>query len=403
MSAQEWERQWWGTCQNTYGEEEKQLVYARKMGLEFFHDGKSPYNIDMHGQSVLDIGGGPCSLLLKCVNVKGTVLDPLLHSLPDWVLARYRGIPITLLPIRGEDLDGYVFDEVWMYNVLQHTENPELVIQNAMKAGRLIRIFEWIDTPANVGHPNSLSEAKLGIWLGGEGKIEILNLPTLKGKCYYGIFSASPLVDEAHTVEKNYKMWQGIPWEGANLMGESWSPSPQWKEALVNEFVKIVEPVKVVLEIGPGAGRFTEFLQKLASHLTLVDLSDKCITLCKERFKDCSNITYFVNDGTDLSFIESSSIDYVFSFDCFNHMSPHDIEKYVAQFPRILKSDGACIIDHGTKGDVGGWRSSLTNNMFCKFLKMHKLVLERQLDSWGNGFRVAMRGDAISIIKKGEE
>jgi hypothetical protein len=41
--------------------------------------------------------------------------------------------------------------------------------------------------------------------------------------------------------------------------------------------------------------------------------------------------------------------------------------------------------------------------MFCKFLKMHKLVLERQFDSWGNGFQVAMRGDAISIIKKGEE
>jgi ubiquinone/menaquinone biosynthesis C-methylase UbiE len=210
-------------------------------------------------------------------------------------------------------------------------------------------------------------------------------------------------VDEERTVEKNYKMWQEVPWEGANLMGESWSPSPQWKEALVNEFAKIVEPGKVMLEIGPGAGRFTEFLQGLASHLMLVDLSDKCITLCRERFKNCDNITYFVNDGTDLSFIESSSIDYIFSFDCFNHVSPHDIEKYISQFPRILKPGGTCIIDHGTKGNVGGWRSSLTNTMLLRFLKMHKLVLERQFDSWGNGFRVAMMGDTISILKVGVE
>ena len=89
QAANEWEKQWWGTCQNTYGEEEKQVVCATKMGLRFFHDGKGPYNIDMHGSSVLDIGGGPCSLLLKCVNVKGKVADPLLLGFPHWILERY--------------------------------------------------------------------------------------------------------------------------------------------------------------------------------------------------------------------------------------------------------------------------------------------------------------------------
>ena len=85
--AQAWERDWWGDCLNTYSEEEKQLVYANRMGLVAFHDGKSPYNFDLGGMSVLDIGGGPCSLLLKCVNFRGKVIDPL--CFPDWVLARY--------------------------------------------------------------------------------------------------------------------------------------------------------------------------------------------------------------------------------------------------------------------------------------------------------------------------
>ena len=57
---QEWEKNWWGNCTNTYGEEQKQLLYASRMGLSTFHDGRSPYNLSVSGK-VLDIGvEGPC-------------------------------------------------------------------------------------------------------------------------------------------------------------------------------------------------------------------------------------------------------------------------------------------------------------------------------------------------------
>lgn len=182
-----WEQEWWGTCQNTYGEETKQLLYAEKMGLEFFHDGKSPYNIDMKGASVLDVGGGPASLLLKCVNVEGKVVDPL--NMPFWVCQRYVLANITWEAIPAEDMNESGWDEVWIYNVLQHVENPQKVIKNARKAGKLIRIFEWVDTLTNVGHPHSLTEEGLNSWLSGEGKVEELTgQNTCKGKCYYGIF-----------------------------------------------------------------------------------------------------------------------------------------------------------------------------------------------------------------------
>jgi len=187
MNAQDWEREWWGTCQNTYGEETKQLLYADRMGLELFHDGKSPYNIDMKGASVLDIGGGPVSLLLKCVNVRGIVLDPL--PLPHWVKDRYALAGIDYHMIPAEDMNESGWDEVWIYNVLQHVEQPEKVIRNAKKAGGLIRLFEWMDTPPNIGHPHSLSEEKLNEWLGGEGKVERFSgQNTCWGKAYYGIF-----------------------------------------------------------------------------------------------------------------------------------------------------------------------------------------------------------------------
>jgi hypothetical protein len=185
--AQSWEQSWWGNCCNTLGEETKQLLYAKCMGLETFHDGKSPYNFDLGGISVLDIGGGPVSLLLKCVDVKGKVIDPLV--LPDWVIARYKLARIEHERTTGELLAENGWSECWIYNVLQHVANPELVIRNAQKAAALIRLFEWIDTPTNVGHPHSLSEKQLNEWLGGEGKVETFTGQyTCSGKAYYGIF-----------------------------------------------------------------------------------------------------------------------------------------------------------------------------------------------------------------------
>ena len=186
--AQTWERDWWGTCQNTYGEEEKQLLYAKRMGLEFFHDRKSPYNIKgMTGVKVVDLGGGPASLLLKCPGVIGVVVDPL--SVPDWVKGRYNAAGINLYQQPAEQALKGMYDEAWIYNCLQHTQDPEKIIRNAQKAAKLIRIFEWLETSVNDGHPYTFTEGGLNDLLTGEGKVELLQgEANFYGKCYYGIF-----------------------------------------------------------------------------------------------------------------------------------------------------------------------------------------------------------------------
>jgi 2-polyprenyl-3-methyl-5-hydroxy-6-metoxy-1,4-benzoquinol methylase len=183
--SQQWEKQWWHKCLNTYFEEQKQLIYAEKMGLEKAPSAKTPYQFDMGGKSVLDVGGGPVSLLLKCVNVKGKVVDPL--KFPKWVMQRYKLAEIKYEEKKGEDISEVGWDEVWIYNCLAHTESPEKIIENAKRAGGLIRIFEWVDTRASLGHPAILTKDKLDYWLDGEGKVEEMS-GVCKGKAYYGIF-----------------------------------------------------------------------------------------------------------------------------------------------------------------------------------------------------------------------
>jgi len=188
QKAQEWEKDWWGDCVNTLFEEEKQLIYAEKMGLEMVGNEKTPYVFDLKGASVLDIGGGPNSLLLKCINFsKAVVVDPI--NFPNWVIARYSMAGIKFWNNRGEDLNTTEkFNEIWLYNVLQHTQNPEKIIKNAKKYADIIRIFEWIDTPISDGHIHSLTEQDLNKWLGGYGKVEVLNRRPTVGKCFYGVF-----------------------------------------------------------------------------------------------------------------------------------------------------------------------------------------------------------------------
>lgn len=173
---QHFESSWWGTCANTYGEETKQIAYARVMGLETpaWEAGNAWPVWDVNGASIVDIGGGPVSMLLKCTHLAyGAIVDPC--NYPTWTRSRYRAQNISVFHEPAEDWlpkrlgtdAGPVFDEAWCYNVLQHVHDPKLIIEYMRKIAHRIRIFEWVETEAYLGHPHVLHPAELQDWCGG--------------------------------------------------------------------------------------------------------------------------------------------------------------------------------------------------------------------------------------------
>ncbi len=188
QTAQEWEAGWWGNATQTFGEEVKQLTYANKMGLKNLQvDGRWPV-YDLDGRSVLDIGGGPVSILLKTINGWGMVVDPC--PFPDWVTARYEAVGIQHVMQEAEKFDApNRMTEAWIYNVLQHVVDPEKVIATARRNAHLIRLFEWIETETNVGHPHAFHADELNQWLGGVGEIGIIDENSAYGLGYWGVFS----------------------------------------------------------------------------------------------------------------------------------------------------------------------------------------------------------------------
>lgn len=178
----QFEMNYWGDCCNTFDEDQKHYVYAKLMNIDSVR-----YSFDVHNKSILDIGGGPTSMLLKTINLKrGRIYDPI--KFPSWTIDRYKIKNIDVIIDYGENINESGWDEVWMYNCLQHTTDPKKIIENAKKAGSIFRIFEWIDIPPHDGHPNMLTKAFLDECIGYEGLVYDLAQQGCYGKAYAGVF-----------------------------------------------------------------------------------------------------------------------------------------------------------------------------------------------------------------------
>jgi len=179
----DYEKRYWGTCANTFEEDQKHYVYGPLMGLQ-----QEWVYFKLDNKSVLDIGGGPTSMLLKCWGLtRGKVVDPI--DYPQWTKERYKYVNIDVDVKKGEDVLETGWDEVWIYNCMQHALSPEKIINNAKIAAPVLRIFEWIDIPAHPGHPWMLTESLLDEWIGQKGQtIELNGDKGCFGKAYYGCF-----------------------------------------------------------------------------------------------------------------------------------------------------------------------------------------------------------------------
>ena len=176
------EREYWGNCANTFDEDQKHYVYAKYLGLEQKH-----YSFDVHNKKILDIGGGPTSMLLKCINLKyGKVCDPIYY--PVWTTLRYKSHNIDVDVMPGEEVNLTGFDEVWIYNCMQHAEDVKKIIDNSKRAASVLSIFEWIDIPPHEGHPIMLTKDLLDDVIGQTGNTVKLATSGCYGTAYYGTF-----------------------------------------------------------------------------------------------------------------------------------------------------------------------------------------------------------------------
>jgi ubiquinone/menaquinone biosynthesis C-methylase UbiE len=139
------------------------------------------------------------------------------------------------------------------------------------------------------------------------------------------------------------------------LAGDEWSDSwgsahAQWYGSLLPRIFPFLSGT--ILEIAPGHGRWTQFLQGHCSSLIGIDLAAACVDYCNHRFSDNLSLQFKTNDGLKLTTIEDESIDFIFSFDSLVHAESDVIASYVTEFARVLRKGGVAFIHHSNGGGV---------------------------------------------------
>jgi 2-polyprenyl-3-methyl-5-hydroxy-6-metoxy-1,4-benzoquinol methylase len=154
------------------------------------------------------------------------------------------------------------------------------------------------------------------------------------------------------TIAQNQQTWdESYEWV---KQGDEWSSSwggaeAQWIGSILPRIQALIS-TGTILEIAPGFGRWTNYLRTHCDRLIVVDLSEKCIKACQQRFATDSHIEYHVNDGKSLAMIPDHSIDFVFSFDSLVHAEADVLETYLAQLTTKLKPNGVGFIHHSNLG-----------------------------------------------------
>jgi len=157
------------------------------------------------------------------------------------------------------------------------------------------------------------------------------------------------------SIEWNRETWdRTYDW---SALGDEWSAAwgsaaLQWHWTLRPRLSRHL-PAGSILEIGPGHGRWSQFLLAECRELVLVDLSASCIEACRQRFAESTHVRYLVNDGSSLAELADESIDLAFSFDSLVHAEMDALTGYLAGLAAKLKPGGAAVLHHSNLGEFG--------------------------------------------------
>jgi len=188
--------------------------------------------------------------------------------------------------------------------------------------------------------------------------VPLVNTRLASGMPPFGLRLAgghNTFIERMPSIEQNLRTWNtDQSWEA---QGDEWSvtwggAAAQWEGAIMPR-IRAFLPAGHILEIAPGYGRWTQFLAAQCGALTVVDLSAKCIAVCRKRFAELGHVRYHVNDGRSLAMLPHQTIDFAFSFDSLVHAELPVIESYLGELARVLTPNGVAFLHHSNLGAFG--------------------------------------------------
>lgn len=161
-----------------------------------------------------------------------------------------------------------------------------------------------------------------------------------------------------------------------------------------------------VIELACGRGRHVPFYVDKSKKVTLVDILQENIDICKKRFQKKSNIEYYCNNGYNLSELETGKYTALFCYDAMVHFEMMDIYEYLKDIYRVLVPGGMVLIHHSNYtadykasfANTPHGRSFMSKDIFAYLAyRCGFEIISQQVINWG-----VKDLDCISLIHKPE-
>ena len=122
---------------------------------------------------------------------------------------------------------------------------------------------------------------------------------------------------------------------------------------------------KTMLELGCGAGRMTRSFAQRFSRVHAFDISPEMLRHARALFPDASNVEWTLGNGTDLSGVNTESVDFVFSYIVLQHMpAPEFALRYIWEMLRVLKVGGMFLFQFNSVPTMTmNWKGRLAWNI----------------------------------------
>lgn len=148
---------------------------------------------------------------------------------------------------------------------------------------------------------------------------------------------------------------------------ETWSGySQNYSEDFIECIKSHASLDKICLEIGPGGGYWTKILGKLFKKVYALDVANISLDLPNTEFRCVPNRDF------NCTTIQDNSIDFVWSFGCFCHLSYDANKQYFRSINRVLKVGGCGIITLANWDRFDIWKNRNPREKAKKFINLNE-------------------------------
>lgn len=177
-----------------------------------------------------------------------------------------------------------------------------------------------------------------------------------------------------------------------------------WKEdSVIYEMFSKMD-LDNVIELAVGRGRHVPMYEQKANHIVLVDILQKNIDFCKERFKLSKKIDYYCNNGYNLNELNDNEYSALFTYDAMVHFEMMDIYEYLKDIHRVLRKGGMALFHHSNNtsdyknafSNAVGGRNYMSKDLFAYLaFRTGFEIIEQHVIDWG-----VKDLDCVTLVRK---